>query len=226
MVNGFIVGPNVNLSQTNLEGADLGNADLDNADLSDADLSGADLSEADLSGADLRNADLFDADLENAELSDADLTGTILDGGGDTTTSSLSFTFIGTNNDDFAPYLTMPVALDVSTIPPAPAGSNLYASGNIVLAEFTGQDLSSLAQYGRPKVKIAQTSDLAGFDLKVRYFREDPSNESGFTASGQIITIDGDALVNGEVEGLALAPGMGVNSQTGFQLRVWKEHEQ
>ena len=37
-----------------------------------------------------------------------------------------------------------------------------------------------------------------------------------------MITIDGDALVNGDVTADA-ASGMNVNSQTGFQLRVWKE---
>lgn len=46
IVNGYIVGPRVNLS----------NADLINQDLSGVDLSGADLSGADLSGADMTNA--------------------------------------------------------------------------------------------------------------------------------------------------------------------------
>jgi hypothetical protein len=136
--------------------------------------------------------------------------------------ASLNFTFIGTNNHDFAPYLTMPVSLDVSTIPTAPAGSSLFASGNVAVAEFTGQDLSSTSQYGKGRVTIAQTSELAGFNLIFRYMKEDASNAEGFSSSGPQFTIDGDALVNGAVTGEA-DTGMGVNGQTGFQLRVWKE---
>ena len=217
MINGFIVGPYVKISDADLSGVDLSGANLRNADLSGADLSGADLSNANLTLADLSNADLTDADLTGAEL-----TGANLDGGDDTTTSLLSFTYIGTHNDNFAPYLTMPVTLDVSTIPTAPAGSNLFANGTVAVAEFTRQDLSSLSQFGKPKVSIAQTSELVGFVLKVRFFKEDPSSPSGFRASGPMITIDGDALANGEVIGEAIS-GVGVNSQDGFQIRVWKE---
>ena len=139
-----------------------------------------------------------------------------------TSAHAVSFTFIGTNNHDFGTYLTVPVALDVTTIPTADAGSNLYASGNVVVAEFAGQDLSSTAGFGKGRVTIAQTSELAGYNLIARYMKEDASNEAGFSSSGPMITIDGDALVNGAVTADAVS-GMGVNSQTGFQLRVWKE---
>jgi uncharacterized protein YjbI with pentapeptide repeats len=53
LVNGYIVGPNANLTGADLSGADLSGADLSGADLSNADLSNADLSNANLSGADL-----------------------------------------------------------------------------------------------------------------------------------------------------------------------------
>ena len=116
----------------------------------------------------------------------------------------------------------MPVALDVSTIPTAPAGSSLFSNGNVAVAEFTGQDLSSTAQYGKGRVTIAQTSELAGFNLIARYMKEDASNAEGFSSIGPLVTIDGDALVLADVTGDAIT-GMGVNSQTGFQIRVWKE---
>jgi hypothetical protein len=90
------------------------------------------------------------------------------------------------------------------------------------VAEFTGQDLSSTAQYGKGRVTIAQTSELAGFNLIVRYMKEDASNAEGFSSIGPLVTIDGDALVLADVTGDAIT-GMGVNSQTGFQIRVWKE---
>ena len=112
--------------------------------------------------------------------------------------------------------------MDVSTIPTAEAGSNLFANGNVAVAEFVDEDLSSTPTFGKGKVTIAQTSELAGYNLIARYMKQDASNAAGFSSSGPLITIDGDALVSGEVTGNALT-GMGVNSQTGFQLRVWKE---
>jgi hypothetical protein len=72
LINGYIIGPGVNLS------VDLSNADLSNADLSSADLSIANLSNADLSNADLSNANLSIANLSDADLSNADLTNAVL----------------------------------------------------------------------------------------------------------------------------------------------------
>ena len=80
MVNGYIVGPNVDLSDADLSGADLSGADLSGADLTGADLTGADLSGADLSGAFLDNADLSNADLTGADLSGAGLYDAFLSG--------------------------------------------------------------------------------------------------------------------------------------------------
>ena len=73
-VNGYLVGPEANLSGADLSGADLTDADLTDAVLTRADLRGADLTGANLSGADLSGADRR-ADLTNADLSGADLSG-------------------------------------------------------------------------------------------------------------------------------------------------------
>jgi uncharacterized protein YjbI with pentapeptide repeats len=71
--------PNVNLSGTDLSGADLGGADLSGAslagmNLSDMVLIGITLSNADLTGANLARANLFGAHLEAANLAGTDLT--------------------------------------------------------------------------------------------------------------------------------------------------------
>ena len=68
------------LCDANLSGATLSRANLCDADLSDADLRGANLlgaalSNADLRGANLSYANLCDANLSTADLSDADLNG-------------------------------------------------------------------------------------------------------------------------------------------------------
>ena len=73
------------LSQANLNGANLFKAklsttDLSGTNLSEADLRGADLSEADLGEADLRGANLSEANLSGASLSMANLSGASLYG--------------------------------------------------------------------------------------------------------------------------------------------------
>ncbi|MEN8198443.1 MAG: pentapeptide repeat-containing protein [Thermodesulfobacteriota bacterium] len=68
-----------NLDEADLEGADLSNANLREADLEGANLKGANLSGANLSGADLSEADLYRAVLSNADLSEANLEDTLLD---------------------------------------------------------------------------------------------------------------------------------------------------
>lgn len=73
----------IDLSETNLRGADVRFADLHEANLFGADLDGVDLRGADLAGADLRFADLhetnlFEADLGRADLRSVDLHGTNL----------------------------------------------------------------------------------------------------------------------------------------------------
>ena len=75
----------LDLSNTQLIGADLREADLTGAaligaDLTGAALGGAKLNKADLTDASLDEADLTDADLRGADLTDADLDGADLDG--------------------------------------------------------------------------------------------------------------------------------------------------
>ena len=63
LVNGYIVGPNVDLSGADLSGAILFGANLSGADLGGADLTGAILIGANLSGADLTGAILNEVQL-------------------------------------------------------------------------------------------------------------------------------------------------------------------
>ncbi|MDA7935990.1 pentapeptide repeat-containing protein [bacterium] len=67
-VNGYLVGPNVDLTNADLSGADLSDVLLFGADLSGADLSGADLSGTSHYGNYLSNTDLSGADLSGADL--------------------------------------------------------------------------------------------------------------------------------------------------------------
>ena len=58
LINGYIIGPNVNLTGADLSGAKLSNVDLSYADLSDADLSDADLTKSYLWYINLTDANL------------------------------------------------------------------------------------------------------------------------------------------------------------------------
>jgi len=71
---------NANLYNTNLRFAYLYAADLTNANLTNAYLYAANLSNADLTGANLSNANLSNADLTGANLSNANLTNAYLTG--------------------------------------------------------------------------------------------------------------------------------------------------
>ena len=74
IVNGYKIGPRVNLRNANLR-----DTDLSGADLRGANLRGADISDASLQGADLRWANLSKAHLFGANLSEANLRGAIWD---------------------------------------------------------------------------------------------------------------------------------------------------
>ena len=87
IINNYIVGPNVYLSNADLTGADLNGVNLTGANLQNADLTGADLTNAILTGANLFGADLIGANLTNASItgnpgifSRADLSGANLTG--------------------------------------------------------------------------------------------------------------------------------------------------
>ena len=83
IINGYIVGPEVDVSNANLISAYLSGANLYNiyfydVDLRYANFSGADLSGADFIRVDLRYADLSGADLSGASFTNANLTGAII----------------------------------------------------------------------------------------------------------------------------------------------------
>jgi uncharacterized protein YjbI with pentapeptide repeats len=78
LINGFIIGPNVNLVSNDLTNANLTGADLTRANLTGANLTGADLIDADLTRANLTDAILTGADLTGADLTGANLTGAYL----------------------------------------------------------------------------------------------------------------------------------------------------
>ncbi len=104
LLNGDLRGANLNLSKTDLHGADLSGtylcwADLHGANLREADLRGADLSCADLRETDLRGANLDWAILYGAFLGRADLRGTSLDKT-DVRGADLSWACFGEASDD------------------------------------------------------------------------------------------------------------------------------
>ena len=138
--------------------------------------------------------------------------------------SAVEFTYFGTNNDSFEPFLetSLPISIEGDAIPQADQGSNLYHNGTILVTQFVDQNLSGLSTFGKFKVKITQTTQLAGYILKVRYFEQDADNRAGFSASGPVLQIDGDELVSADVTAQAETGG-GISEQTGFQLRAWKE---
>jgi uncharacterized protein YjbI with pentapeptide repeats len=78
LVDGYLIGPEADLSNADLTGATLTGVNLRDANLFGATLINADLSAADLSRADLSHSDLSDAVLRSASLDDANLFGAIL----------------------------------------------------------------------------------------------------------------------------------------------------
>lgn len=93
-VNGYQIGPGVNLEGANLYGADLRGADLRGAYLSEANLGGAYLQDARLEKAWLWSAILMDAKLMRADLRRAKLVGAILSGADLTGADLTGATFI------------------------------------------------------------------------------------------------------------------------------------
>jgi uncharacterized protein YjbI with pentapeptide repeats len=80
MVNGYIIGPNVNLSGANLVGANLTNVTLTNANMINSDLSSAVIINAQLDGATLINANIVGANLYNTTFVSSNLNGANLNG--------------------------------------------------------------------------------------------------------------------------------------------------
>ena len=79
-INGFLIGPSVQLSGEDLAGLDLADMDLTGAILTYANLDQATLTATNLSGANLTGATLTGADLTGANLTGADLSGANLAG--------------------------------------------------------------------------------------------------------------------------------------------------
>jgi len=80
LINGYIIGPNVNLYRADLTEIDLTDAILTRVYLTSAKLNDAVLTNANLTGADLTGAILYHADLTGAKLNDAVLTNSNLTG--------------------------------------------------------------------------------------------------------------------------------------------------
>jgi chromosome segregation ATPase len=77
IVNGYRIGPGVDLKEADLRGADLRGANLEGADLRDADLEGADLGMASLVGCNLDGVNLSGAILSGVRLSDSNVAAAI-----------------------------------------------------------------------------------------------------------------------------------------------------
>ena len=93
----------------------------------------------------------------------------------------------------------LPISIESDEIPEADEGSNLYQNGTIEVAQFVDQDLSGLSTFGKSKVTIAQTTQLAVYILKARYFKQDATN-SGICFKRTSLEIDGDELVSADVK--------------------------
>jgi uncharacterized protein YjbI with pentapeptide repeats len=76
LLDAFLVGPGVDLTDAGLAGANLDSLNLSDAILTGADLDNASLTSANLQGASLGQASLVDANLTGADLNDADISGT------------------------------------------------------------------------------------------------------------------------------------------------------
>ena len=78
VLNGYILGPSVNLADAQLANADLANAQLNSADLTRANLRGANLNGADLTNAGLNDTSLTGADLTGANINNTQFIGAVV----------------------------------------------------------------------------------------------------------------------------------------------------
>ncbi len=144
------------------------------------------------------------------------------DGSDSSDDTTLEFTFIGTNNHDFGAYYGNEAIISTANIPLHEADSNIYYTTSYEVIEWSSSTPIGGSTYGRPTVTVAQTNSLVGYNLKIRFFKYDSSNANNFSSSGPILTIDGDSLAQQEQTVLS-ASGIGVSSQLGYSVRVWKE---
>ena len=135
---------------------------------------------------------------------------------------AVKFTFIGTNNHDFSGYIYPPLAvIDAGETPIYSTNSNVYYAGSQEVVQWADRAPVGGSQYGRPKVTIKSTSSLTGYNLKVRFFKQETFGGT-FGASGPVLTVDGDNLANSD-QTVEAPTGVGVSTRTGFSVRVWKE---
>ena len=136
--------------------------------------------------------------------------------------TTLEFTFIGTNNHDFGAYYGNEAIISTANIPLYGIGSDNYYQATYQVIEWSSNNPIGGSQYGRPTVTVSTTSSLVGHNLKIRFFKYDPNNANNFSSSGPVLSIDGDALAQQD-QTVEAASGIGVASQLGYSVRVWKE---
>ena len=139
-----------------------------------------------------------------------------------TVETTLEFTFIGTNNHDFSAYYGNEAIISASDIPLYETGSDNYYLSTYQVIEWSSNTPIGGSSFGRPTVTVAATSSLVGHNLKIRFFKYDSDNANNFSSAGPVLTIDGDALAQQD-QTVVSASGVGVASQLGYSVRVWKE---
>ena len=165
LYNGYLIGPEVALSNVDLSGAPLpSDQDLAGAFLQGANLSGLDLSEANLSGAQLYGAKLNGTNLANADLSDVE------SGAIQGTPSALPVNWlIPTDVPDVSQgYLVGPTAdLDAADFSGVDLSGVDLQGANLTISNLQGVDLSGADLQGANlSVSIATDADLSGADLQ------------------------------------------------------------
>ena len=139
----YTIGPNLDLSGANLQGADLRGTNLQGADLRQANLDGADLSGARMRFANLESASIVDADLREADLWDTNLVGASLSRsdltGADLHQADLFFTAL--QNSDLT-------------------NCNLRWVENAHLADFAGCTITGVDCSGLTQVLIRKTAEI------------------------------------------------------------------
>jgi len=167
VLNGYLIGPAVNLTGAQLPSVSLVGAKLGGAKLASANLTGADLGTADLTGADLTGANLTSANLKGATLTGATLTGV---------TWSNTTCPDGTNSDKHVAGCLTPL----DTTPPkahpvitaGTTGSNGWYTSNVTVTWNWTDDgtivaamcatSSTTSGNGNPVTLNATCTDLAG----------------------------------------------------------------
>jgi uncharacterized protein YjbI with pentapeptide repeats len=178
LIKGYIVGPDVNLTDANLTGANLTdanltdanltganlkNVDLINANLKNVDLTGATLTGATLTGVDLTDANLTGVNLKNVDLTGATLTGATLTG---VDLTGVDLTGMDLTNVKSGSITGNPLSLpnDYKMIKGYIVGPDVNLTGaNLTGADLTDVDLTGANLTG---------ADLTGADLTGALYNE------------------------------------------------------